>query len=276
MTIFAHDNWSGGEFLALYAALLLLAIYLGSAIPRGLRGRGRPRTLDDAQTAYLAGGAERFFELVVAKLLASRLVAIAPERKVEIIQPGAHRSSGEASVLALSSPADWSAIEDALQPHAETLRNGLVADGQLMGRGRLRLTRLGQMLPYLLLIGLGVSRWRYGNALDHPTGFLTAFLILTVFFALIRWFAHEKRTRSGIAAIEDAQARGERLRRAPTAEEFPLAVALSGTVVLAGSGWGDFHDMRTDGNGGGGGDGGGGEGGGGGCGGWGGCGGCGG
>ncbi|MHA4837849.1 TIGR04222 domain-containing membrane protein [Sphingopyxis sp. MSC1_008] len=131
--------------------------------------------------------------------------------------------------------------------------------------------RICQTVPYMLLIAFGVSRWRYGNALDHPTGFLTALLILTVALALTRWLTGERRTRGGIAAVEEAQTRAQRLRLAPTVGEFPLAVALFGTVVLAGSSWNEFHQMRTDSNNSN--DGGGCGGGGGGCGGCGGCGG---
>lgn len=268
MTLFTNENWSGGQFLALYIALLFSVIWLGFAIPRHLRGRGRAaHALDDEDSAYLAGGAERFFELIIARLLTSERVAVTAQKTFEIARSATPRNASEASVLAISSPAGWSAIQRALRPHAETRRNKLVADGQLMGASQVRGIRIAQTLPYLLLIAFGISRWRYGNALDHPTGFLTALLILTTIFALMRWFTTERRTQSGIASIEDAQARAERLRRAPTPGEIPLAVALFGTVVLVGSGLTAFHQMRTDNNGSGdGGGGGGGDSGGGGCG----------
>lgn len=273
MTIFSHANWSGGEFLALYVVLLMGAIYTGFAIPHYLRARGREAgVLEYEQTAYLAGGRERYAELVATRLMASEAIAITADRKVAIRHAASASGSGEAAILALPSPTDWSAIDNALRPCAERVRKGLIASGLLMRRPHIALIRLCQTLPYLLLITLGISRWRYGNALDHPTGFLTALLILTAVFALIRWFTPERRTQSGIDAIEEAQTHAERLRRAPMSDEIPLAVALFGTVVLAGSSLTDFHQMRTDSNGSG--DGGGGcGGGGGGCGGCGGCGG---
>lgn len=274
MTMFGHASWSGGEFLALYAVLLMVVIYLGFAIPHRLRARGRKvDTLQDEQTAYLAGGRERYAELVATRLMTSEAIAITADRKkVAILNANSARGFGESAILALPSPTDWSAIGNALRPCAERIRKSLIAGGLFMRRPRVAMIRLCQTLPYLLLIALGISRWRYGNALDHPTGFLTALLILTAVFALIRWFTLERRTQSGIDAIEEAQTRAERLRRAPMPDEIPLAVALFGTVVLAGSSLADFHQMRTDGNGSG--DGGGGcGGGGGGCGGCGGCGG---
>ncbi len=272
MMSFSHDDLSGGQFLALYGALLLFAIYLGFAIPHYLRARGRdPGTIDSEQAAYLAGGSDRFFDLVVTQLLSSRLIAVNPDRKIEIIERGTGRDPAEASLLALPSPLDWSAVENALRPHVHVIRHRLVAAGLLMDRMRVATIRLCQTLPYLLLIAFGISRWRYGTALDHPTGFLTALLILTAVFAVMRWLTWEPKTQSGIAAIEEAQARAERLRRAPTADETALAVALFGTTVLVGSSWNDLHLMRTGGSGSG--DAGGGGCGGGGCGGCGGCGG---
>lgn len=243
---FSHDDLNGGQFLALYGGLLLLVIYLGFAIPRYLRKHGRdPGTIDNEQAAYLSGGEHRFLELVIARLLSSQRIAMTKDRKIEIIQAGAVRDKAEASVLALPSPFDWSAAENALATHVRAVQDRLVADGLLTSRARVELIRLCQTLPYLLLIAFGISRWRYGNELGHPTGFLTALLILTAIFTLMRWFTSETRTRSGITAIEQAQARAERLQRAPTADEIPLAVALFGTTVLVGSGFNDFHLMRT-------------------------------
>lgn len=273
MIMFSHASWSGGEFLALYVVLLMAAIYTGFAIPHHLRARGREvGALDDEETAYLAGGRERYAELIAARLMASEAIAITADRKVAIRGADSVRGSGEAAILALPSPADWSAISDALRPCAERVRKELIDAGLFMRRRHVVMIRLCQTLPYLLLIPFGISRWRYGDALDHPTGFLTALLIVTVLFALIRWFTPERRTQGSIDAIEEAQTRAERLRRAPMPNEIPLAVALFGTIVLAGSGLTDFHQMRTDSNASG--DGGGGcSGGGGGCGGCGGCGG---
>lgn len=250
MTMIHHASWSGGEFLALYAGLLVIVIYLGFAIPHYLRARGRGAPgLQDEQAAYLAGGRERYAELVATRLMSSKVITITADRKKVAIRNamGVH-GSGEAALLALPSPADWSAIDHVLRPHAEKLRKSLIAGGLLMRGPRVVLIRFCQTLPYMLLIAFGVSRWRYGDALDHPTGFLTALLILTGVFALIRWFTPERRTRSGILAIEDARERAERLRRAPMPDEMPLAVALFGTVVLAGSSLTGFHQMRTDSN----------------------------
>ena len=247
MTIFSHESWEAGQFLALYGTLLVIAIYLGFAIPRHLRTLGRqPATLGDDQAAYLSGGPSRFFELVIARLMASGAASMAPDRKIAINNTSGRRGPNENRILALASPIGWDAVEKALRPGADMLRDRLVAEQLLMDPDRVAIIRIFQTMPYIVLIALGVSRWRYGNALDHPTGFLTGLLILTAFLAVTRLLTGEWRTSGGIAAIEAAQESAQRLRRAPMVGEFPLAVALFGTVVLASSSWNEFHQMRTD------------------------------
>ncbi|MCI4591614.1 TIGR04222 domain-containing membrane protein [Sphingobium sp. BYY-5] len=247
MRIFDHDEWTGGQFLTLYIILLCIVIRLGFAIPRYLRARGSEAgAIDNEQAAFLSGGPGRVFDLIVTRLLSARLLALTDDRQIEIVRRDMRRSGAEASILALPSPIQWSAVENALHSHVDALRRGLVAAGLLMDERRAMLVRLCQTLPYLLLLTFGISRWRYGTALDHPTGFLTILLIATIIFTLMRWFMREPRTWSGITAIEEAQARAERLQRAPTADEAVLAVALFGTMVLVGSGWNDFHLMRTN------------------------------
>ena len=82
MTMFSHASWSDGEFLALYAVLLIAVIYLGFAIPHHVRARGREaRALHDEQAAYLAGGRERYAELVATRLMTSETITITADRK---------------------------------------------------------------------------------------------------------------------------------------------------------------------------------------------------
>jgi len=132
-----------------------------------------------------------------------------------------------------------------------------------------RRIRLWVVLPFLMLIAFGITKWIIGYLRDRPVGFLTVLLIITVVCAVI--FAKvDRRTRAGHNALADAKRNADRLSLAPTSPEIGLAVALFGTTVLAGSGWDAFHRLRTasDSGGGVGGDGGCGGGGGG-------CGGCG-
>lgn len=268
---------TGEPFLALYGTLLVVTIVAGIIIPHWLRPEGQARHITDAdQLAYLADGASRFADAVVARLLAARELIMIGKDRFRTDAGAAGRTAAERSVLTLSA-ARWPAIEGALKPHAEPIERELVSAGLLMDRALILKMRFWQTSPYFLLLAFGAAKWIVGSMRDRPVGFLTALLVATTVFALIRWFRVDRRTRSGHAALSVARSGCERLSRAPTTTETDLAVALFGTTVLVGSGLSDFHTLRAPssgigggssgcGDGGGGGGGGGGDGGGGGCG----------
>ena len=270
---------TGGPFLILYGGLLILTIIAGFTIPRWLRPEGRtPRRIDTEDLAWLAGG-PRLAETVAARLLATRQLAMAGKNKFTPSQLGGG-TPVERSVLALPDGASWDRVAGAVGRHGERIRERLIDAGLLMDGWNALQMRFFQTLPYVLLLGFGYAKLLIGEAREKPVGYLTALLVVTGILALIRFAALDRRTRAGQEALAEARARSERLRRAPAGGETDLAVALFGTVVLVGSDWGGFHQMRatssgSDGGSGGSGCGSGGGGcGGGGCGG-GGCGGCG-
>jgi len=270
-------DMTGGPFLQLYITLFILTIAAGAFIPRWLRAEGRsPRNVSVDELAFLAGGKARFADAVVSRLLARRALSMVGKDRFQADMREAGQDAAEHSILALSQPARWSAIEHVLRRHADPIEERLVSADLLIDRSTAWQMRFWQTLPYLLLLGFGTIKWEIGVSRDRPVGFLTLLLVMTGIFALIRFVTVDRRTRSGVETLAEARRRSERLRRAPTPMETDMGVALFGTGALAGSSWADFHTMRSSNSGsdGGssGGDGGGGSSG---CGGGGGCGGCG-
>jgi uncharacterized protein (TIGR04222 family) len=266
---------TGGPFLQLYGALLVLTIIAGILIPRWLRPEGRaPRHSDTDDLAFLAGGAPRLAETLTARLLASRQLIIDGKKLLSGGLGGT--TTAERSVLGLPQPTNWNAILHTVASHVDPIRERLIAGGLWMDRSAALQLRFWQTSPYLLLLAFGWTKLQIGLSRERPVGYLTALLVITAVLALFRFALLDRRTRAGQEVLSEARERSERLRRAPAEGEAALAVALFGTSVLVGSAWGDFHRMRTSSDGGSGGDGGSSGGGdGGGCGG-GGCGGCGG
>lgn len=259
---------TGEPFLALYLGLLALVLLLGLLIPSRLRPDGRRQNVTDPdQLAWLAGGRSRFAEAVVARLLAARALVLAGER-FRISDGSAGATPAERGVLALRQPADWSDIASTLKDHSEPLERRMTEAGLLMSWAEQANIRFWATLPWLMLLMFGATKWAIGDMRERPVGYLSLLLVLTAVAAAIRWFTIDRRTRAAGEALADARRSSERLRRAPTASEVGLAVALFGTAVLLGSGLADFHKLRSsDGNSGGGdGSGGGGSGCGGGCG----------
>jgi uncharacterized protein (TIGR04222 family) len=235
---------TGGPFLQLYGGLLVLTIAAALIIPRWLRPEGHAvRRLDADHLAYLAGGTPRFAEAVTARLLATRQLALLGRDK---FHPGRLGGStpAERSVLALPETG-WGRVERAIARHADPLRRRLVADGLLMPRGEGLQMRFFQTLPFLLLLGFGYAKLLIGEARGKPVGYLTTLLIITGLLALVRFAKLDWKTRGGKALLAEQRAAGDRLRRAPMPGEMDLAVALFGTVVLVGSDWGGFHQLRA-------------------------------
>ena len=274
---------TGGPFLTLYVVLLVATIIAGAAIPHWLRPEGRTgRVTDPERLALLAGGHRRFVDAIVARLLTANAVVLVG-RKSLLALPGAiGRSEAERRLLTVAGrqAIEWNGVERSLAPHAATAERDLIGSGLMMDDGVTGQMRFWQTTPYLVLIVFGAIKLCVGEARDRPVGFLVMLLIATFAMAMLRFAKVDRRTRAGIESLTGARTRGNRLRRAPTADETDLAVALFGTSVLAGSAWSNYHAMRSASDGGGssggcGSSAGGGCGGGGGGGGGGGCGGCG-
>lgn len=268
-------NWNSPAFLGLYCGLFLVALILGFTISRGIRPEGRGGAVTDEDgLAFLAGHGPRMVEAAVARLLASGALVVQDGKR--FLRGGGVGGNGslDRALLAVPMPADWAGFEKAAKPHTGSIERRLIGNGLILDKGEARRIGLIAALPLLALFAFGGTKLMVGLSRDKPVGFLIAFLVVTAIAILIRIFAVDRRTQRGTLTLAEARVRHERLRRAPTKDETGTAVALFGTVVLAGSAFAMLHQMRqNDGSSGGGGGSGGGDGGG--CGG-GGCGGCGG
>ncbi len=238
-------DWTGGPFLILYLVLLVTVVIAGVMIPAWQLPEGRRQKVNDPdQLAFLAGGKARFADSIVARLLAGRTLVMNGKDKLDVqMRTGA--SAAENSVLALTSPLDWTRIERTLRPTADSLNDRLQRGGLMLTSSERANLRYWALLPYLMLLMFGTTKWFIGEARDRPIGFLTILLIVTAIFALIRALTIPKLTSAGIAALGDAREEADRIRRAPLAGEVGLAVALFGTGVLVGSEFGAFHTMRA-------------------------------
>lgn len=267
-------DWNGPAFLFLYGALFVVALILAAIIPGRIRPEGRGGAADADGLAFLAGAGPRVVEAAVARLLAAGALVVQDGKRFLRGAGAGGTGALDRALLAASMPADWAGFEKAAKPHIGPVERRLIAGGLILDSGEARRIGLVAALPFIGLFALGIAKLLVGLSRDKPVGFLIAFLVVTAIAILIRIFAVDRRTQRGRLALAEARIRHERLRRAPTNDETGTAVALFGTVVLAGSAFAGLHQMRRDDNSSGG-DGSGGGGDGGGCGG-GGCGGCGG
>jgi uncharacterized protein (TIGR04222 family) len=237
----------GADFLALYIGLLVLAGIVSLLLPHWTRPPGRPGRIQDLdELAYLANGTARMAEAAAARLLAQGAVKIEGKDSLRTLHPDAGGTAVERSLLGLARPAKWPVIVKYLADHgtaigSRLMRNGLLLDPLEGLRARLRHT-----LPLLALLLFGVIKFFIGEARERPADYLLALLIFTAVLAALRFGALDRRTEEGQALLSEESKRADRLRRAPTAEELGLAVALFGTTVLVGSQWAALHDLRRD------------------------------
>ena len=270
------SSYDGGQFLWFYAALLLAAVIASLWLPGRLRPEGgisRPR--DPEALAYLGGGTARFADAVIASLTARKLMRVEAGKLVATTTEGGE-TEAERALLRDYTGYGWNQVLRELAPHGFAVKRELEERGMLAQHGDRTRLRLLPVLPYVLVLLVGLYRLQAGMAEGEPVGFLLALLVLTVVLAIVRFARFNPRTHAGEEAIAKAMADAERLRGAPTSGEVGLAVSLFGTAVLVGTPYASLHAMRNSGSGADGGAGAdGGSDGGGGCGG-GGCGGCGG
>lgn len=239
---------AGGPFLILYGVLLVLTVIAGVVIPRWLRPEGRPgHVTDPERLAFLAGGAHRFFDTIVARLLAADALGLIAKRRFLAAPAAIGRSEPECRLLAAAAgePASWKQVESALKPFAATAEKDLVEAGLMMEPGVVTQLRFWQASPYLLLIVFGAIKLDIGTGRGRPVGYLTLLLVVTFVLALLRFVVVGRRTRAGQDLLAGARECNDRLRRAAPQDETDMAVALYGTVVLVASPWSDYHALRS-------------------------------
>lgn len=239
------SQYSGIDFLQFYGALSLAAVIAAIWLPNWLRPDGRGQVVnDEEQLAYLSGGAGRHAETLVARLMASGALETDGKDKLRSVNPG-RSVDGAAGVLAARlEPFTWDEAGKALRDDAKGLHKSLVERGLMIDRGTLLQLRGLPTLPLLFVLGLGLYRRSAGQALGEPVGYLTMIVFAVGVIAVLRFFAHDPRTRAGRAAVREAQDRSSRLKRAPMAAETGTAVALFGTAVLVGTPFAPLHAMR--------------------------------
>jgi uncharacterized protein (TIGR04222 family) len=146
-----------------------------------------------------------FDEGGLAKLLAAKAI----ERGKA---PG-HATSAERTVLGLGGTASWRDIRSARANDARWIDETLTGYGLLMEGPPRLLMRLCQVSPYVALLIFGAIKWDIGVMRDKPIGLLTAFLVVTLILALIRYAMLGLRTRAGIDAYNSAKAASDRLQQ---------------------------------------------------------------
>lgn len=253
-------GWDAETFLTVYllGGILLLAWQSRQAhlrLDTGLASTSPgPDALTPLTLAALAEGPARVREVVVTTALQQGAVVLDAQGR---LRRGSGEVPDEALELTLAAgrmPQGLSraGLVDVLQPVVDrTLAQGS-ALGLLHEPRRLRQVLAMTCLPLWLWLGFGVSRIVQGLQRERPVGWLLVLVGVLLVLTLVRRYGRSPLTTRGRLALTHAQQHHARLRRAPRDSELPLAVALVGTSILAGTAWAQWHrPPGSDGSGGG-------------------------
>ncbi len=261
-------DWTAGPFVTLYVILAGFAL-LACHFMRQTIGRvhAPAAELDPLQLAYLAGGPQRVADVAALGFMTAKASvgrfgtpapADVPSEPAPALGPFRHcLSAGEPISPAFRRQA---------VAQAWGVRRKLEAMGLTPSEADMSTFHVKAAAILFVPLALGVAKAFVGHSRDKPIGILVVLLVGTAVlaFSLLR---HQWSTPAGRSALAGARTSNSRAARAPLKDEMMLAVALSGTAVLAGTGYAALHVARqSSGDGGGGGGCGGGGGGCGGCG----------
>ncbi len=244
-------SFDAAAFLWLYGLLLVASLGLSWFGANRLRPMGQTQSVDDPDSlALLAGDTDRLTETAIARLLANGVfTASGPGFDRSAAAGIAPSGSIDCAMAMQPMPARWADLRRVAGVEATRLRRSLESRGLLMDDEAVRQLRLVQFLPFAALLALGTARLVRGTMLGNPVGYLGSLLAITLVIGLARLVV-DRRTQAGIAAVRLARRNARRLRLAPTQPEMPLAVAMFGTVVLAGSALDPLYRLRSGGDGG--------------------------
>ena len=264
-------DWPAEPFLEFYLFLTAVAV----AVTLVLRSEvthadtaGDGGSLSPLELALLSGGVARAADTALVELVVAGAVRLDPKRPKISFETTSEPLPQELAGLrgSFAGVTTRAMFHKAVMPQLQTIKAGL---------GRRRLTpsaeeaqRLSRYTLGVLAVPImiGIAKIIVGLSRDRPVGILTVLVLGTMVLAIVLAARPPLRTRAGTAALDEHRDRHARAARAPLEGELPLAFALTGAAVLAGTALAPLaRQIRADGSGCGGDGGGGGGGGCGGC-----------
>lgn len=237
----------GPAFLEFFSVLMVVlgigAVLLRRHLRQPVELAAKKPMLDGYEAAYLAGGPARTFAVA--------LVGVAHRKLIEV-------NKGIAVRTATSAPANLPIIERAIcaaaQPTGTTLRTvrgcargavegicaSLVEQGMVLDDTAARKARLLPVAVMAIAWVIGAIKYKIGQDLGRPVGWLMVFLALVTAAMLVFILKRPRLSRRGERALENLRTEysslesdnGKALRGSEAPLLLPLAVGLFGASVL--------------------------------------------
>ncbi len=242
-------DWPALPFLALYAGLIVVAIVLSQTWRRVLRENGASSTppREPLEIAYLAGGAERATDAAVVE---------AVRRGVLTIDQAQNKLIVTGDIAALPVPIDAVArlvavdglpanLGQRARPIFDELARTLTRRGLLLDDAAAWRVRWQSAAIAAAVLAFGIVRIGIGIVREEPVAFLMALCAILVAYIMVLLTKRPHRSCAGDRALAELQARHLTLMRAPREQDWPLAVALAGTLALAATPLAAYHNLRA-------------------------------
>jgi uncharacterized protein (TIGR04222 family) len=236
-------DWTAGPFLALYLTIAVTVFSLAFRVRSMIGPTARDiQKLSVLELAYLGGGARRLGDAVLLRLASGNAATIAPKGHTITVtdQTPLATLMGRPPLLSLQQDMTRQQFQTAIEPIVERVQGRLQKFGYYPSDHQMTSFRM-IVLPFVgLLLVFGLIKVMVGAERHHPVEILVLLLVFTTFagFALAK---RPTRTRAGKEVLQTYQASHVRASRAPLDHELPLAVALSGAVVLSGTAYASVY-----------------------------------
>ena len=248
----AHNALVLGLYIALLTAVIFIAVrYRKRAMERMNRPLGQAPHMSLDELAFLAGGAQRMMQLATFRLFECKLLTCETRWMQQKFVPveshdfdSGRLTKFEQNLYAVScAKKKLVGMEDnkfrmTVSPMLEQIETKLAIAGYRPKQSERTSMIFRTMLPFLLLIALGVVRILYGLSHGFPVLYLVILVILTFIIGLMVSNAVAKITKTGSGLLEQQKEHLDssmiRSNSAAERNEFAgLAVALSGAAGLA-------------------------------------------
>jgi uncharacterized protein (TIGR04222 family) len=245
-------NFTGPEFLTLYfwAALVVsgLAFCLRALLRRpDYNPKQRPVQLNAYETAYLAEGVHHAVDTAIASLVQQGyVIAQSKQRRLVLNQSLAELSHPleQAVATAIQSDGRIGRVRQRVVRATDAIRKQLQQLDLLVSQDQSFKAQVYPTLMITALLGLGIAKIYAGISVSQPVGYLTILCVFITIIGLLFLLAPTHRSCYGDRVLDDLQSR-TRLHHSTlynnVDSQLPLAFALFGVTVLAGS---VFTDLR--------------------------------
>ena len=242
-------DWTGPAFLLLFLALMVASTVFAAVWRRMAAETGRGEQmhdLDASAMAMLAGGEARVVERAVGELLTRGVARFDTNSRRLAVSEVPHDLDDSARDLAeaLRRDGDVDTVQARCRAVLERLRGSLVQRGLWLDAETASRIALRSALAPGLVLALGIIKIGVGLSRERPVALLVVLCVVLAVVTLAFAFKRPSRSRSGDRVLAELTRRHARAMRAPRAGEWPIALALVGSSVLAGTAYAAFHDYR--------------------------------